>query len=115
MRARNDPHCRDLDGGVPKSVEASDKHNSSNMQLEKKIRQFVDQNLLFGDSRYHYNDDSSFLQSGIVDSIAVMELAEFAASAFGVQVDPMDVTPENFDSVRGLAAFLRRKLGTNPA
>lgn len=85
------------------------------MQFEKQIRHFVDQNLLFGDRRYHYDDDSSFLASGIIDSIGVMELTEFVASAFGVRVEPTDVTPENFDSVRGLASYLRRKQAAPPS
>lgn len=80
------------------------------MKLEQQIRDYVDQNLLFNDGRFHYEDDTSFLESGIVDSMGVMELAHYASSAFSVQVVPMDVTPENFDSVRGFADYIRRKL-----
>ena len=82
------------------------------MQIEIQIRDFVNQRLLFDDTRFHYDDGTSFLASGIVDSMGVLELADFAAKEFGLQVDLTEVTPENFDSVQGLAAYIRRKLGT---
>jgi len=79
------------------------------MHLENQIRDYVNQNLLFGDSRVQYDDETSFLESGMVDSMGVMELVGFTNSAFGIQVEPMDITPENFDSVSRLAAYIRRK------
>jgi acyl carrier protein len=49
------------------------------------------------------------LDEGIVDSIGVMELVTFVEENFGVEVDDLDVTPENFDSVSRVAAYIRRK------
>jgi acyl carrier protein len=39
-----------------------------------------------------------------------MDLVTFVQSSFGVRVDPEDVTPDNFDSVKRLAHYVRRKL-----
>ncbi len=84
----------------------------SDIQMERQIRDYVNENLLFGDGWLHYDDDTSFLESGIVDSMGVMELVSFVGSAFAIQVDPLDITLENFDSVGRLAAYIRRKQGT---
>jgi len=80
------------------------------MELEAQIQQFVSQNLLFSDQGYRFNNNASFIQEGIIDSMGVMELATFVNTEFGIQVDPQDVTPENFDSINKLAGYIRRKL-----
>jgi acyl carrier protein len=80
------------------------------MELEAQIQNFVAQNLLFSDQGYRFSNNASFIQEGIIDSMGVMELATFVNTEFGIQVDPQDVTPDNFDSVNKLAEYVRRKL-----
>ena len=80
------------------------------MELEAQIQQFVAQNLLFSDQGYRFSNNASFIQEGIIDSMGVMELATFVNTEFGIQVDPQDVTPDNFDSVNKLAEYVRRKV-----
>src|SRR6266496_2679682 len=81
-----------------------------NMQIEVKIREFIAANLLFSQDGFPYADAASFLQEGIIDSLGVMELVEFVQKTFGVKVEQQEVTPDNFDSVAKLTAFVRRKL-----
>ncbi len=85
------------------------------MEIEASIRAFVARNLLFTEDGYSYPDDSSFLREGIIDSLGVLELVDFAGTTFGIRVDPTEVTPENFDSVTRLAAFVRRKQASGPS
>lgn len=80
------------------------------MEIEAQIQNFVAQNLLFSDQGYRFNNNASFIQEGIIDSMGVMELATFVNTEYGIQVDPQDVTPDNFDSVNKLATYVRRKL-----
>lgn len=82
---------------------------SDNNQIEKQIKDFIAKNLLFSQEGYEYADGASFLQEGIVDSLGVMELVTFVQKAFGIAVDQNEVTPDNFDSVASLAAFVRHK------
>jgi acyl carrier protein len=84
------------------------------MEVESKIRDFVARNLLFSEEGFLYEDDASFLQQGIIDSLGVLELVTFAGKEFGLQVEPADVTPENFDSVNQMAAFIRSKQTLTP-
>lgn len=82
---------------------------ASNMNIESRIREYLATNLLFNSQGFPYPDDASLLREGIVDSIGVMELVSFVQAAFQIGVDQAEVTPENFDSVARLAAFVRRK------
>lgn len=79
--------------------------------IVRSIRQFVAENLLYTPEGYGYPDDASFLQEGIVDSLGVMQLVTYVQTEFGIMVAPAEVTPEHFDSVTRLAAFVQRKRG----
>ena len=80
------------------------------MEIENKIKTYIAQNLIFSGDEFKYPDDASFLEEGIVDSLGVMELVSFVEDQFGVGVDDQEITPENFDSVTRLAAYVRSKL-----
>jgi acyl carrier protein len=80
------------------------------MDIEASIREFIAKNLLFAETFTH-SDDTSFLQEGIVDSLGVMELVAFVQKQFGITVEAVEVTPDRFDTVAQLAAFVRQKLG----
>jgi acyl carrier protein len=84
------------------------------MDIASDIREFVARDLLFSEAGFPHSDDVSFLQEGIIDSLGVLELVTFAGRQFGITVDPHEVTPENFDSVNRLTAYIRRKQGTSP-
>lgn len=85
-------------------------HSNSPSSVEDAIKGFIVENLLYGMDEYPYPDDASFLQEGIVDSLGVMQLVDFVRKEFGITFTQQEVTPANFDSVRNLAAFVRKKL-----
>src|SRR5438309_2226560 len=89
--------------------QSSNGHLPVNTPIEAKIREFVARDVLFSEGDYPHSDDASFLKEGVIDSLGVVELVTFAGREFGIEVGQTDVTPQNFDSVAKLAAFIRRK------
>jgi acyl carrier protein len=83
----------------------------SGAEIEVRIREFITRNLLFSENGFPYRNDDSFLRQRVVDSLGVIELVAFVEREFRVPVNPVEVTPGNFDSVDQLAAFVRRKIG----
>ena len=79
------------------------------MQTENKIREYILKNLYYAEDSY-IGDDDSFLETGVIDSMGVMELVTFIQSEFGFEVAQDEIVVENFDSIRKLAEFIRRKL-----
>jgi len=79
------------------------------MAIENQIKDYIAKNLLFSDNGFPYPDEASFLDEGIVDSVGVMELVAFVEEEFGIKVDDLEVTPDNFDSVSKLASYVHRK------
>ena len=84
------------------------------MTIKEQLKDYIARNLLFSDNGFKYDDDDSFLEEGIVDSIGVLELVAFVDESFGVEVEDHEVTPDNFDSVNKLTAYVQRKQTSNP-
>ena len=78
------------------------------MEHTKTIRDYIVENFLFGDGET-LQEDTSFLENGIVDSTGIMELLEFVEDEWGISVEDSELTPENFDSVSKVAAFVASK------
>ena len=81
------------------------------MSIEDKIRDFITKNLYFADST-NLGEDTSFLAEGIIDSMGSLELVAYVESEFAIKVDMSEIVVKNFDSIRKLADFVRRKPGT---
>jgi len=73
------------------------------------VRDFVVENFLFGDGA-NLKDNSSFLESGIIDSTGILELIMFLEEKYGVQIEDEELVPENMDSLQNVTMFLERKL-----
>lgn len=77
--------------------------------IEEILRQYIAENILFSTQGYPYPDDASFLENGILDSMNVMELVPFVEEKWEIKIEDVELIPENFDSVSGLATFVRSK------
>jgi acyl carrier protein len=79
-------------------------------QIERELRQFVVENFLFGEGENHFSNDDSFLEKGLVDSMGILTLVDFAQQRFGISIADEELIPENWDSVRRMAGFVQGKL-----
>jgi acyl carrier protein len=72
--------------------------------------QFITTNFYAGES-FVLSDDTSLLDSGLIDSTGVLELISFVEAEFHITIDDLEVVPENLDSLSRLVAFIERKRG----
>lgn len=78
-------------------------------QLRSEIRQFVLDDLLMGDTTSMLDDGESFLETGTIDSIGVLDIVMFLEYNFQLKVQDRELVPENLDSVNRLVQFVMRK------
>jgi len=78
-------------------------------QFLSEIRQFVLDDLLMGDTASMLDDGESFLETGTIDSIGVLEVVMFLEHNFQLKVQDRELVPENLDSVNRLVQFVMRK------
>jgi acyl carrier protein len=74
-----------------------------------RIRTFVSQTFPLV-RRRTIADSDNLLESGVIDSLGVLELVTFLQSEFALQVDDDELTPENFESVDSIARFVKLRL-----
>jgi acyl carrier protein len=77
-------------------------------EIEAQVREFLVSNFLF-DPDAALDAGDSLLENGVVDSTGMLEVIQFLEATFDIQVDDMEVLPENLDSVRNLTSFIVRK------
>ncbi len=75
------------------------------------IRRYIFDNFLFDAKEDELQNDTSFLEQGIIDSTGVLELVEWLETEFGISVADEELIPENLDSVNSLSAYIARKTG----
>lgn len=57
--------------------------------------------------------DTPLIASGLLDSLHLLDLIEFAENLFGVRLAEEDMHPDNFQSVASIAALIARRRGAN--
>jgi acyl carrier protein len=81
------------------------------MQIESvasSVRSFITSHFP-GARRRTLRDDDSLLESGIIDSLGVLDLVTFIEEEFKITVADDDLTPENFQNIERIMAFVGRK------
>ena len=73
------------------------------------LRSFMEDRIAPGSMNERIGDDTSFLDSGIIDSTGVLELVDFLDEEFGVEVEDSELIPENLDSINKISAYLGSK------
>ena len=73
------------------------------------ITSFVLDTFQTGSPGHRIEEDTSFLESGLIDSMGVLELVDFLEGQFGIAVEDSELLPENLDSVRNICRYLESK------
>lgn len=80
--------------------------------VKDKVRNFIVENFLFGDTSYQLADDASLIENDIIDSTAVLELVAFIEDNFGIAMSDADIVPANLDSLARISSFIETRAGS---
>ena len=75
------------------------------MDRLSRVRQFITDELLFGDNRL--SESTNIL--ALLDSQALMQLVTFIEEELEIQIDEQDLTPENFRTMGDIERFLNER------
>ncbi len=85
------------------------------MDIKTRIKQHISKNILFNGPDFNLDDDASFLEQGVIDSLGFMELVAFVEKEYGIKVGPQDLVPDNFDSVNKLSRYINSRIAAAPS
>jgi acyl carrier protein len=75
----------------------------------REIRAYVEDNFLYMRPDLELRDQDSLLQLGVVDSLGFVELVEEVQARFGVSVQDVDITEENFGSIEAIVRYVEQR------
>ena len=79
------------------------------MTTETTLRKFIMENYMFTEDESALKNSDSFLEMGIIDSTAIMEVILFIEEEFGFEISDEEMVPKNLDSVDNIVTFVASK------
>jgi acyl carrier protein len=79
------------------------------MEVNVRIRAFVNDELIHGSGEAIDSDDAPLLE-GAIDSVGLLQLVAFLEESFGVSIDDTEIIPQHFSTVSGIASLVRKHL-----
>jgi acyl carrier protein len=60
-----------------------------------------------------FSQSADFIADGLIDSMDVIQLTALMQSEFGIDIDVLEIVPENFGSVESLLSLAVRSASSN--
>jgi len=79
--------------------------------VKEELRQYILSEFLPGEKASNLQDDTHLRTSGILDSVGTLRVVSFVEERYGIEVQAHEASPENFDQIDTIAAFIKRKGG----
>ncbi len=77
--------------------------------METVISDFISQELVRDPALLPLTEETALVESGILDSLSLLQLVVFLEERFGITVGDADLLPENFASLNTICAYLRAR------
>lgn len=85
------------------------------MSDETRIRDFLSGTTGRTELLAKVGDDESLLDSGVLNSLGLLDVANWVGREFGIEVDQLDLVADNFESISAIATFVRSKASVDAA
>jgi acyl carrier protein len=86
--------------------------NFSSEQVKLTVKKYISETFLFNNAE-SLLDETSFLESGIIDSTGILELINYLQSQFNLKINDSEMMPENLDSLDNIAQYVTKKLSAS--
>ncbi len=77
--------------------------------METVINGYISQEFVRDTALLPLADETPLLESGILDSLSLLQLVVFLEEKFGITVGDTDLLPQNFETVNSICAYLRAR------
>ena len=81
----------------------------SETDVRRQLRAFIEDNFLYLHPDAELGDGDDMLARGVLDSLGFVELVEEVQASYGVVVDDIEITEDNFGSIDAIVGFVQRK------
>lgn len=82
------------------------------MRTNSEIKSFIIDEFVPGGRPDELSDDANLIETGVIDSLGVLNLISALENDHGIRVAPEDMDIENFSTVARIAAFIDARAPT---
>lgn len=79
------------------------------MNVTDQIRHYLEARLPSDHKGTQLTDNTLLLEQKIIDSIGMLEMIFFIQETFGIEVPDEDISPDHFDTINKLAAYIESR------
>ena len=83
----------------------------STTDVRADLRDYIEENFLYLHPGVELADDDRLLEAGVIDSLGFVELVEEVQGRYGIAVQDVEITEENFGSISAISAYVASKQG----
>ena len=83
-----------------------------NENIEQQLKEMLVERLFLKFKPEEIEDDKNLMQNYGIDSVSVMEMVVGLEELYGITFGPGEFKLEYFQTIRGMAAFVRSKRGS---
>jgi len=80
------------------------------MNIEEQIRLHILHTQLPGEAPDKLQPDDDLIDSGILDSMGIMQLVAHLEQEYGIEIATEEIDPDNFATTRTLASFVAARM-----
>lgn len=80
------------------------------MNVKESIKNYILSELVSDNENSSLSETDQLIESGIIDSLGIMKLIGFLEDNLSVQIDDMELVPENFASIAAITSLVEKKL-----
>jgi len=77
--------------------------------IKAEIRAYIEENFLYMHPGLEVSDEDNLLALGVMDSLSFVELVEEVQERYGISVQDVEITEENFGSIGALTRYIEGK------
>jgi len=77
--------------------------------IKEQLRQYIVREFLPGESLSNLKDDTPLRTSGLLDSMATLQVVTYVEENFGIEVQAHEAGVENFESINTITTFVLGK------
>ncbi len=83
--------------------------------VKTSVQEFITENFLLRGEVQSLSQADSLLETGLIDSMGILELVAFLESRFSIKVADEELVPENMDTIGRIVGYVKRKRAAAPA
>lgn len=78
------------------------------------VKEYILTQFLQGEDPQYLRSDTELIRSGILDSLATLELVTFLEERYGIELEARDVDPSNLGTLEDIDRLVRSKRAAGP-